>query len=331
MDAELATLLAQDFATQKLRAEEKQHQLRTEIDTLKQELRTARKSILANTTTPTVDNIDLGQPKEPHDAAPTTSMPNLANTHPNITSAWHHLCLMYCHLTGWQQMGAWVVLVAGVLLPFLSASTPAQAPSSLVSLLFSLCRGLVFVAMALAGYQGLTVVLHARAQIVALEKIHTEATGKNLKLAERFTWSNRSKQQAQAYIFSSGRFLQSCHGVPRPVAEQLGQLIDLVVRDFIMNWYGGLTDDMTFINDGKVVTVKRGWCLTVRSMLMFLELFFLIPAVKLTLLNAVGELCHRIMGMNAVVRSLIAVSLPPSTVLIDLGVSLWSLCDVLSL
>ena len=61
MDAELATLLAQDFATQKLRAEEKQHQLRTEIDTLKQELRTARKSILANTTTPTVDNIDLGR------------------------------------------------------------------------------------------------------------------------------------------------------------------------------------------------------------------------------------------------------------------------------
>ena len=215
-------------------------------------------------------------------------------------------------------MGAWVVLVAGVLLPFLSASTPAQAPSSLVSLLFSVCRGLVFVAMALAGYQGLTVVLHARAQIVALEKIHTEATGKNLKLAERFTWSNRSKQQAQAYIFSSGRFLQSCHGVPRPVAEQLGQLIDLVVRDFIMNWYGGLTDDMTFINDGKVVTVKRGWWLTVWSMLMFLELFFLFPAVKLTLLNAVGELCHRIMGMNAVVRSLIAVSLPPSTVLIDL-------------
>ena len=46
--------------------------------------------------------------------------------------------------------------------------------------------------------------------------------------------------------------------------------------------------------------------------------FFLFPAVKLTLLNAVGELCHRIMGMNAVVRSLIAVSLPPSTVLIDL-------------
>ena len=48
--------------------------------------------------------------------------------------------------------------------------------------------------------------------------------------------------------------IRCAHGVPRPVAEQLGQLIDLVVRDFIMNWYGGLTDDMTFINDGKAVS-----------------------------------------------------------------------------
>ena len=280
MDPALADALAKDFAQNKLQAEEKQFQLQQEIKQLKQELieSTAAKKAA------TKKDIVLGQPKtsetqlndeqkelDHESTLPDDYLTPTPTTEPNINSAWTHFCLMYCHLTWWQQISSWLVPVAGIILPFISSSTSAESSHSFLATILFCMKTSFFILFALAGYQGFAVVQHARQQIAALEKTHRQATGKNLRLSEKFTWSNRAKQQAQAFIFSSGRFLQSCHGVPRSVAEQLGHIIDLVVRDFIMVWYVDVTDDMTFPND-----------------------------VKLTMLNAVGELCHRIMGMNLI-------------------------------
>jgi hypothetical protein len=188
MDAELASILASDFAQAKLKAEAEQQQLRSEIDTLKKKLKFARSNTSSSILTKsnktnnkdqalaTTDLPSVGEPKtKSGDSLQQEQQAFSATrqTSPNIKSAWNHFCLMYCHLTWWQQMGSWVVLVAGVLLPFLSSPTKLEGQSSsIVSFFFSSFRGIVFVFMALIGYQGMTVVMHAKEQIVALEKNH---------------------------------------------------------------------------------------------------------------------------------------------------------------
>ena len=165
-------------------------------------------------------------------AEQTTIMATSTHSAPLPSTTWTRFCVLCANLTVPQQVSAWDVLFAGVVLPSMSPSAVADGSFLATAFRFSL-----FVVFSLAGYQGFTIVQHAQLQLAALEERHEMLTGKNLKLSERFKRSTRPQQEAQAFIFSSGRFLQSRYGLPRPVAEEFGQIVDLTIRDFIMQWF----------------------------------------------------------------------------------------------
>ena len=138
--------------------------------------------------------MDTGVPKPPSPPlsprVPTPDSPQHTSRHPAATpqhgsgmattTTWSRFCVLCANLTIPQQVAAWVVLVAGIVLP--SMSPAAVAESSVLTTAF---RFALFVMFSLVGYQAFTIVQHAHQQLSALEERHEMLTGKNLNLSAR--------------------------------------------------------------------------------------------------------------------------------------------------
>ena len=112
----------------------------------------------------------------------------------------------------------------------------------------------LFLVLSLAGgtvvYQAYKVIRNTKEEAKRVaEKKKEKADAENDWKSVRLRLEKETRRSGRGRIESPGLFLNKVCRLPAVVAEQLGEIVELFVRDFILNWFQNVGSDTAFIDD----------------------------------------------------------------------------------
>jgi len=131
-------------------------------------------------------------------------------------------------------------------------------------LLTQLFAAVVYVLLAAALLMGLVAVYEAHKIIrqAKREVQHLEDL-KKAKSADGDAWKAAREVLERDYrrsdrkrIVSPGLFLTDVCGMPFSIASEMGEIIELLLRDFILNWFDKIGSDQRFVDDIRIMTLS---------------------------------------------------------------------------
>ena len=145
-------------------------------------------------------------------------------------------------------VGAVAVLTTVVLSPLLTQLFGAVV---YVLLAAALLMGLVAV------YEAYKIIRQAKREVKHLEDLKTarSAEGDTWKAA-REVLEREYRRSDRKRIISPGLFLTDVCGMPFSIASEIGEIIELLLRDFILNWFDKIGSDQRFVDDIRIMTLS---------------------------------------------------------------------------